>query len=90
MTRAIKIEKNVPIPSQVRRRATIYPFAEMEQGDSIFVPCKSAREKSRATSAAAVYAKNHGMKFKTRTVPGGVRIWLVSLDPSLPKIARAA
>jgi hypothetical protein len=78
---AIKIEKNVPIPTKRSARVAALPFDAMEPGDSIFIPCKNAKEKSRAIGRTAMYARKTGAKFKTRTVEGGIRIWLVSRMP---------
>jgi hypothetical protein len=87
---AIKIEKNVPIPSMKRPRGSDYPFGEMKQGDSIFVPCKDPKVKARAISSASLYGKRHGVKFTTRTVPGGIRIWLIATSVKRPAALEAA
>ena len=72
----MKIDKDVPVPSSVgdksgRGRPRVYPFGEMEVGDSIFTESKGAR------NAAGHYAKYHGKKFATRTENNGVRIWRI-------------
>lgn len=77
---AIKVEKNVPIPPQMRPRSSAIPFEKMEIGDSIFIPCKDKKAKGRATSSVAMYAKKHGVKFTTRTVTGGIRVWLITMS----------
>lgn len=87
----IKIEKGIPIPTQGRGRPSVFPFEAMEVGDSIFVPVKTDKEKARAIGRTAMYARKHGVKFKTRTVEGGIRIWLVSReDKQSSTMARAA
>ena len=62
-----EIEKFVPIPAD--------PFAEMEIGDSIFF-AESAMK--AASSYSHAFGVRHGMKFTTRLVDGGMRIWRVS------------
>lgn len=65
-----EIEKNVPVPEERTR----YPLGKMEVTDSFLAMGKAAYS---ARSAAHKYGKNHGKKFKTRTVEGGMRIWRV-------------
>lgn len=73
MTEKIEIEKGIPLPD--RRKRSIYPFAEMEFGDS-FVVAKSPRAMA---SSAWKWAKRNGgeKKFACRTVEGGCRVWRV-------------
>ena len=75
----IKIDKNIPAPPSRPGRIPIYPFYEMEIGDSILVKgdCKKI-DSARSTSRA--YGKRHGMKFSTMLVDGGVRIWRIGVD----------
>jgi hypothetical protein len=89
---AIKIEKNVPIPKSTagRRKQARYPFAEMSVGDSFLVRCKEERDVQRIRGVVQAYSVRTGWKFKTRSVEGGIRVWLVSLDTSIQKMARAA
>lgn len=64
------IEKNVPMP--VGRSS--YPFADMQIGDSFFVP----NAKATTVSVAAHSSKKKlNMKFAVRTVNGGTRVWRV-------------
>jgi len=68
----MKIEQGVPIP---KLYLSIYPFAEMVVGDSFLVPLK---ERHRAASAVSSFARKHpGVKFVTRKVAGGIRVWRV-------------
>lgn len=88
---AIKIEKNVPIPKSHQGRRSAYPFASMQLGDSFLVRCRTPRDMNRVRSAAAIYAGKTGAKFKTRSVDGGIRVWLVSReDKQSSTMARAA
>lgn len=65
-----KVEKGLRIPAARAR----YPFAEMAVGDSFLVPQTRAHW---ARSAAQHWGAEHGVKFTTRSVNGGVRIWRV-------------
>lgn len=65
-----EIEKGVAIP----RGRGMYPFRNMEVGDSFFVP--GATAKNLSTCACQFSARHgHGWKFSVRTVDGGVRVW---------------
>lgn len=67
------IEKNVPL----KKAISLYPFREMEVGDSFFVP--AGEKMLRARAAAHGFSKeNRPKKFATRTVEGGMRIWRVA------------
>jgi len=69
-----EIEKFVPIPAGYVKKKK-YPFAEMEIGDSIFFAEPAVK---KARSYAHAFGASHGMKFTTRLVDGGVRIWRIS------------
>ena len=71
-----KIDKKIPLPS-LRKPTTHYPFAKMKVGDSFFVPVKKPVDASRARCAAIQYGKRNNIKFATRKVTGGIRIWRV-------------
>lgn len=65
-----QIDKNVPIPA--KKANSLYPFSQMAVGDSFLAPKKSA------TSSMYQFMKSDigaGMKFISRPVEGGVRIW---------------
>lgn len=70
----IKIEKGIPVP-ETRGVLAKYPFSSMEVGDSFFVAASDTGDLSHVRSAASWNAKRHEMKFCTRTVDGGVRVW---------------
>jgi hypothetical protein len=67
----ITIDKDIPLP----RHRVVYPFPEMEVGDSFF------SKKSRKTLAGIAYywSRKLGFKFATRDVVEndveGVRVW---------------
>jgi hypothetical protein len=74
----IPIDKSVPLP-RPRPHNSVYPWQQMDVGDSFFAPC----EKRGAVQSALSYAgKRNGFKFATRTVTEngvtGVRVWRVS------------
>ena len=63
----IKIEKNIPPPSQRK-----YPRENMEIGDSFFVPDEKI---SNINPPRGGKARN--WKFTRRTEKGGVRVWRI-------------
>jgi len=68
-----QIEKNVPIPEGHGRGTPLkYPWNKMEIGDSIVVPSKTGQQ------SALKYGQRYSLKFRTRKVDGGYRIWRVS------------
>ncbi len=74
MNTEYKIEKDIKIPGSVGPSGApaIYPFKDMEVGDS-FLASKGA------ITAAAGYASRHNVKFSSRKsdVPGQFRIWRI-------------
>lgn len=82
------IDSNIPLPASVRRgRGSTYPFADMQVGDSFFVPTKDEVEDKRAmgrlTAATRTFRKadasRANIRFSIRPVTegikNGVRIW---------------
>jgi hypothetical protein len=68
------IEKNVPLPPE--RTGTVWhPFAQMEAGDSVFIPVKPGRNSQKIRSAAQNCGRTRGWKFVCREQSGGVRVW---------------
>lgn len=69
----IVIEKGIPAPAARGK----YPFAQMEVGDSFFVPGKTSRNFPLGPYNARL---GFGFRARTVTVDGvtGVRIWRVS------------
>ena len=68
----MQIEKNIPMPETKKSgKPSLYPFADMDVGDSFFVA------KPKNTMAAAAYAngKKHGKTFNAIEVEGGTRVW---------------
>ncbi len=69
----VKIDKSVPIP-QGRSSHSKYPWRELQVGDSFFVKDKEASDLS---GYFAPLRRKYGLRFVSRTVDGGVRIWRV-------------
>lgn len=69
-----EIEKNIPIPNPEVGRNRLYPFDDLEIGDSFFVPNKTRHDFSGPLHQASQRTK---FKFSVRSVDGGVRIWRV-------------
>ena len=72
-----KIEKNIPVPSS-RGRVAIYPFREMEVGDSFAVPGMKQPVLSNLACQAAKRIGD-GRRYSTRRQPdGSIRVWRVA------------
>ena len=70
----LEIEKDVPLPSKGKDgRATKYRFAEMQVGDSLFDP----KGGKGLRNAACQWARKNGVKFTSRKMDGGVRVWRI-------------
>jgi len=69
----IKIEKGIPAPKANRGARTLYPWREMEVGDSFLIPFATDGKRRGIYSCAS----RLGIKIATRTVEGGVRIWRI-------------
>lgn len=68
----IKIEKGVPYP-QTNHHRIVYPFQEMEIGDSFVV-----ENRKKISPSMAQYNKRHPEKrFSARTVNGVTRVWRI-------------
>lgn len=67
-----EIDKTQPIPKNTKGRPRIYPFMEMEVGDSFVVPltdellCGENRNARLLRSAATAYTRKFGGKFTVR------------------------
>lgn len=69
----IKIEKGIPVPLGAGSSGkTIYPWCEMEVGDSFFVPGGKAKGAGQANQD---YAPK---RFASRKEDGGVRFWRIA------------
>ena len=66
----IKIESGIPAPTGGRFK---YPWAEMNVGDSFFVPGKNIGNIPITHATLKT-----GFKFVRSTVDGGVRVWRIA------------
>lgn len=79
----ITIEKNIPIPPTQNKikghREKIYPYKELNVGDSFFVPY--ANRLAALSGAIYSYTRKHGIKLCTRKVTEngiwGLRVWRI-------------
>ena len=80
-----EIEKDIPIPPlKGNRKETLYPFNQMEVGDSFFVPFGEDEKLTKMRVSASIgqrcrhYKKNgQPNRFSMRSVGTGVRVWRV-------------
>lgn len=78
-----KVDKNVPLPENRGRRwgTSVYPFRDMEVGDSFFVPAsveETVKVGKRIASAGTNRAlRKDGIYFTVRKVEGGASDWSV-------------
>ena len=86
----IKIDKGVPLPEDTRSKSN-YPFADMEGGDSIFIPLEEGdnaqRMKNRLSQATRTFGKKQDpeqhfiIRYRLEKIGvgvrehSGVRIW---------------
>jgi len=75
------IEKNIPMTKGVVNKV-IYPFLEMEVGDSFAINCKTEKDASNQRlkvlnqARQFILSTNSQMKFATRLQPNNViRVW---------------
>jgi hypothetical protein len=78
MVTEFKIEKNIPLSPSGSGRATLYPFAALDVGDSFLVPNADRRTQQKLSTCGQYHARRRGLKFATRSVDGGVRVWRVA------------
>jgi len=77
----MNIDKNIQMPpleldesnGRISGKRRIYPFAEMEIGDSILINDKDRYKKAR--SAARSFSDRNGIKLEYRVSEEGMRIW---------------
>ena len=78
-----KIDKNIEILTDQNHKIK-YPFLKMEVGDSFFIPEKDEQKRinlaRRAASAGIAFSKSKRkgeVKFSTRKLEDGIRIWRI-------------
>lgn len=64
----VDVEKDIPLPEPRKK----YPYANMDIGDSFFVPAGKMQIVCNANYRAS---KKLGFKFIARCEPEGVRVW---------------
>ena len=77
-----QIESGVEIPPQSQPlRKMKYPFNRLNVGDSFVFPVATDEDReaiqNRLQSAAANWGRSRGMRFVTRRVTQGIRVWRV-------------
>jgi hypothetical protein len=72
----IKVDKDIPIPpGPLRRGHAIYPWREMQIGDSFLYPAGTKRKTAQST--AYCMGKKLGLTFGLRETPEGLRCWRI-------------
>lgn len=69
--KGLEIEHDVSMPVVGRSH---YPFGDMDIGDSLFLEGVAG---VRMANAAANYAARHPVKFSSRSMDGGKRLWRI-------------
>jgi hypothetical protein len=87
MEKKFKIEKGIPLPDKQgsrRGRSSIYPFAQMEIGDSfLYSDVYSRKLQARACNAARNWRLHSPIEdakdrvFATRRIDDAIRMWRV-------------
>jgi len=74
MAEKFKIEKGIPIPPAREGSGLTATLRKLAVGDSIF--CRGITQQSVSTISSR-FSKRDGLKFVTRKVKGGVRVWRI-------------
>ena len=82
---SFKIQKNIPLPEDMRSRASKYPWNIMEVGDSIFIPLEEGDDGKRMKNRISQSCRNFGKKqdpqwryalrYRLEDEVSGVRVW---------------
>lgn len=70
----IKVDKDIPIP-KVRYDRHVFPFDQLQLGDSFFVP--NDHPSFHSVRSLATINKTHERAYTCRRCEGGVRVWRV-------------
>ena len=70
-----KIESNIPLDIMAGARPK-YPWRNMKVGDSVFFDGQNSQ--GNASVAAKMFGRMNGVKFASRSVDGGVRVWRIA------------
>ena len=74
---AYKIEPSIPYPGRPGRKASRYPWRDMEIGDSFFVSDEETTQRRIGSAPAYFSIRNPEYKFSVRKVEGGYRVWRI-------------
>ena len=77
-----QIERDIPIPPRaVRKSSSLYPFEDMQVGDSFLVPLNGAKVelvRGRIQNQLTRFRKaDSAKKFSMRVIEGGIRVWRI-------------
>jgi hypothetical protein len=70
-----QIDKNIPM--SLKNMRSKYPFAQMEVGDSFFVPSDDVKNINALRQSFYRYAHEHGRRFVAQHESGGYRVFRV-------------
>lgn len=70
----IAIDDDIPAPLPVSSGRRLFPWHELEVGQSFLAPNRSTHS---VASSATVFGRKLGRKFRTAKVEGGIRVWRV-------------
>jgi len=75
----IAIDKEIPIPESRKStgRKRMYPFHDLDVGDSFFVETNEPHHRVKSLLQSVRKSRFPDKKFTTRIVNGGVRCWRV-------------
>jgi len=59
------------------RGKPVYPFLEMDVGDSIFFEDEPRGSRSNPAVSSRIHGARHGKKFSSRKEGNGVRVWRI-------------
>lgn len=79
------IDKNVPLPEDMRNRTSKYPWGALDVGHSIFIPMEegddSKRMKNRISQSCRNFGKKqqpewkYALRYRLENEVSGVRVW---------------
>ena len=70
-----EIEKGIPLPKGTHGRQCPYPLDKLNVGESFLI---TADSREYVSAKCSRYGRQHGKKFATKQVDGGVRVWRIS------------
>lgn len=68
----IQVETGIPIPLPATSGRRLYPWHELEVGQSFLA---TGGTKNSVAAGASAFGKKLGRKFRTSKVQGGIRVW---------------